>query len=230
MKNKVNYLAIVVFFVIAVALRYLTNKTAILDGVHNDFLKAVLQGAGPAVGAFTVFALFGIKMQLTLQGNYRKLTFPFLLFWVLSIALILTAEYYIKGTLSGYAVFTILVYGLLEEIGWRGFLQRELKPLPEFVNILLVATLWFLWHLNLEFTSSNLMFFGILVLGSWGIGKVADATNSLLAVAAFHSLNNFFGKLTTINMIIIAVLLIVWITSLLLKKKYVHKSAQDAAI
>lgn len=230
MKNKVNYLAIVVFFVIAVALRYLTNKTAILDGVHKDFLKAVLQGAGPAVGAFTVFALFGIKMQLTLQGNYRKLTFPFLLFWVLSIALILTAEYYIKGTLSGYAIFTILVYGLLEEIGWRGFLQRELKPLPEFVNILLVATLWFLWHLNLEFTSSNLMFFGILVLGSWGIGKVADATNSLLAVAAFHSLNNFFGKLTTINMIIIAVLLIVWITSLLLKKKYVHKSAQGAAI
>ena len=227
MKNKVNYLAIVVFFMIAVALRYLTNKTAILNDVQNDFLKAVLQGAGPAVGAFSVFALFGIKMQLTLQGNYSKLIFPALLFWVFPIILILAVEYYIKGTLSGYAVFTILVYGLLEEIGWRGFLQRELKPLPEFVNVLLVAPLWFLWHLNFEFTSSNLMFFGILVLGSWGIGKVANATNSLLAVAAFHSLNNFFGKLTMANLIIIAVLLIVWITLLVVKKKNGLKKHQS---
>ena len=223
-------MAICIFFAVAIALRYITNKTSILEGVSSDFLKAILQGAGPAIGAFVVFTLFGIKRQLSLKGNYSRHIFPLLLFWIFPIALILAVEYYIKGTFSWYAVFTILVYGLLEEIGWRGFLQRELKPLPELINILIVATFWFLWHLNFELTSSNMLFFCILVLGSWGIGKVADATNSLLAVAAFHSLNNFFGKLTTINMIIIAVLLIVWITSLVLKKSYERKGDQDLAV
>ncbi|KKX50082.1 CPBP family intramembrane glutamic endopeptidase [Sphingobacterium sp. IITKGP-BTPF85] len=143
---------------------------------------------------------------------------PFLLYWALPIILILGTEYAIKGTLSFEAITAILIYGLLEEIGWRGFLQQQLKPLPELLNVLIVAVLWFIWHLNFDFTSSNLLFLGILILGSWGIGKVANNTHSLLAVAAFHSLNNFFLEMNTLKIILLISLLSIWIIALVIRK------------
>ncbi len=223
MKHKINVLAILTFYIIAIALRYFTNKTDLLDGVTSNFLNVVLQGISPAIGAIAVFYIFKIKPIINLKGNYSKISTPFLLYWATPIALISGAAYFIKGTIAPVTVISILLYGLLEEIGWRGFLQRELKHLPEFLNILLVATLWFIWHLNFDLTSSNLLFFAILVLGSWGIGKVADSTHSLLAVSAFHSLNNFFPVMNATKTILLITLLIIWITSLLIRKKRLTK-------
>ena len=187
MKNKINYLAIIVFYAIAILCRYLTNKAGILDGIGNEYLKSILTGIGPTLGAVAVFFIFKIKPTMSIKGNYKNLTSP--------------------------------IYGLLEEIGWRGFLYQQLKELPLFTNILIVATLWFLWHLNFELTSSNLLFYGILILGSWGIGKVTDATNSLIAVSAFHSLNNFFPNLDNTKILILALLLTAWIIALVIRKR-----------
>jgi membrane protease YdiL (CAAX protease family) len=219
MKTKINVFAILTFYIIAISLRYLTNKTDLLEGVSSNFLKVILQGISPAIGAIAAFYIFNIKPTLNLKGNYSKISIPFLLYWAIPIVLISGAEYLIKGTITPAIVISILLYGLLEEIGWRGFLQRELKPLPEFLNILLVATLWFIWHLNFNLTSSNLVFFIILVLGSWGIGKVADSTHSLLAVSAFHSLNNFFTAMDTTKMILLVSILLIWVIALIIRKK-----------
>lgn len=144
---------------------------------------------------------------------------PVAIYWIFPILLISTVSYVVKGTFPWILVFSILIYGLLEEIGWRGFLYQHLKTLPLFQNILIVSSLWFLWHLNLEFSSSNLFFYGIIVLGTWGIGKVADSTNSLIAVSAFHSLNNFFPNLDSIKILILTTLIVVWIIGLLIKKR-----------
>lgn len=223
MKNKVNYLAILTFFIIAIALRYLTNKTDLLSNVPSGFIKIILQGISPNIAAITVFAVFKIKPILTLKGNYGHILTPFLLYWTLPIVLILGVEYGTKGTISFEAITAILIYGLLEEIGWRGFLQQQLKPLPEILNIFIVAILWFVWHLNFDFTSSNLLFFGILILGSWGIGKVANQTYSLLAVSAFHSLNNFFPDMNTIKVLLILCLISIWVIALIIRKKQQNK-------
>lgn len=226
MKSKVNLAAILIFYIVAISLRYLTNKTAFLSIVPNEYLKAILHGIGPAIGALLVFKLFKIKPVLSLKGNYKQLLFPFALFWVLPIALISATAYFKNGTLPLLSVSSILIYGLLEEIGWRGFLQQALEPLPKFAGILIIAVLWFIWHLNFDFTVSNLLFFGILFLGSWGIGKVADSTHSLLAVAAFHSLNNFFHQLDTTKIILLVILLSVWIAALVYQKKRKETASQ----
>lgn len=218
MKSKVNYIAIFTFFTVAVFLRFLTNKTALLDNLNNDFLQIILQGVGPAIGALVVFIVFKKKPVLSLKGNYQNLLSPTLLYWGLPMILIWIVDYFTDENFSLAGVFFILIYGLLEEIGWRGFLQQELKPLPKFLNILIVAVLWFIWHLNFDFTSSNLLFFFILLFGSWGIGLVADKTYSLIAVSAFHSLNNFFPELNSRTTIILIGLIAVWIVSLILRK------------
>ncbi len=219
MKTKPNYFAVATFYLIAIVCRYLTNKTDILNGISSDVIRAILTGIGPTIGAIVVFSLFKIKPVLSLKGNYETILVPFALFWLLPIVLISAAEFMAKGTISPITITAILVYGLFEEIGWRGFLQQELKSLPKFAGILIVAVLWFVWHLNFELTSSNMIFFGILVLGTWGISKVADATNSLLAVAAFHSLNNFFHELDTVKAAILVTLLAVWIGALVVRKR-----------
>jgi membrane protease YdiL (CAAX protease family) len=110
----------------------------------------------------------------------------------------------------------IFFYGLLEEIGWRGFLQQQLQGLPGIWNILIVSILWFVWHLNFEITAINLIFFGLLIFGSWGMGFVANKTKSLLLVAAFHSLNNVKSDN---NIIIIALLFVSWIAIIVYMEK-----------
>lgn len=230
MKGKINYWAIVVFYLIAILCRYLTNKTGILDGIANVYLKSILTGIGPALGAVAVFAIFKIKPKMTLKGNYKSLLLPMAIYWILPIALISIVTYFQKGTNPWIIILTTLIYGLFEEIGWRGFLYQQLKEWPLFVNILVLSTLWFLWHLNFEFTSSNLIFYGILILGSWGIGKVGDSTNSLLAVTAFHSLNNFFPNYDSTRIGILIVLLAVWISGLVIRKRLQKKTSANKGL
>ena len=67
-------------------------------------------------------------------------------------------------------------YGLLEEYGWRGFLQYELRNLPVWQYVLIITVMWFLWHLDLNLL--NVSFFLLLLFASWGIGKVVSETHS----------------------------------------------------
>ena len=225
MRKYKSIIAIAVFYVIAITLRYLTNKTAILSGVENEFLRTIFQGIGPAVGALIACILFRIKMEMGLKGIFKNNLLPLSIYWIFPILLIGLIAYFTNGTLPFIPIITILIYGLLEETGWRGFLQQLLKPLPKIAGILIITVLWFIWHLNFELSSSNLLFFGVLLLGSWGIGLVADKTKSLLAAASFHSLNNFFVELNTQKILILVILLTVWILSIVYRRKLkIHNS------
>jgi membrane protease YdiL (CAAX protease family) len=147
-------------------------------------------------------------------------------FWIVPVVLIGTVSYIQQGQFPFVLLFTVLVYGLLEEIGWRGFLQEQLKDLPKLQSIIIIAVLWFIWHLNFEFTASNMIFLGVLFLGTWGIGKVYSKTYSLLAVAGFHSLNNFFRNgLHEKELILIAILLVIWIAFMVWYKRN-YKAAE----
>ena len=223
MKTKIYFksiIAIAVFYVIAITLRYLTNKTSLLSGVESEFLKIILQGISPAVGALIACILFRIKMEMGLKGVFKNNLLPVLIYWIFPILLIGLIAYFTNKTILFVPILTILIYGLLEEIGWRGFLWQLLKPLPKIAGILIIAVLWFIWHLNFELSNANLLFLGILLLGSWGIGLVADKTKSLLAVAAFHSLNNFFAALNIQEIIILVILMTVWILSIVYRRKF----------
>ena len=96
----------------------------------------------------------------------------------------------IGGWDLGVTCLFAFAYGLLEEYGWRGFLQYELRELPVWQYVLIITMMWFLWHLDLNLRSI-LPFFLLLLFASWGIGKVVRDTHSLLFCAAFHGIVNF---------------------------------------
>lgn len=228
MKNKINIAAIIVFYAMAVLFRFAAVKTELLNNIDNEYLKILLRGVGPAIAALVVFVFFKIPSRLSLKGFYKNLIIPFFVYWILPAVLISSVYYFQNGNFPILLMFTVLVYGLLEEIGWRGFLQEHLKPLPKIYSILIIASLWFIWHLNFDAGLQNIIFFGIILLGTWGIGKIYDKTHSLFAVAGVHSLNNFFRNgLHETELILIVILLVIWIMFIIRGDKTIRKHIEN---
>lgn len=230
MFKKIPVAAIAVFYVIAVAVRYLATKTALPAYINNAFLETLFRGVGPALGAIVVAVVFKIKIPLTIKGRFSNVLIPFVLYWLVPFVILISASLFTRKGNAYLTVLGILIYTLLEETGWRGFLRPALKPLPKFTNILIVTVLWFIWHLDIAFTAGHLLFFVILFMGSWGIGIVADKTGSLLAVAAFHSLNNIYAASDAKDnhvLIVLGTLFAIWLTSVLLIDKMVKQNPEN---
>ncbi|MFA5229126.1 MAG: CPBP family intramembrane glutamic endopeptidase [Candidatus Paceibacterota bacterium] len=241
--TKKRIFAIILFYAIAVLIRYLTNKTGFLDHIENAFLKICLQGVGPAIGALVAFKAFGLKLTYSFAGKLKPLLLSVFVFVVIPVAgfaiigvtesehVIVTSNVFLAGAkLSLY----FLIYAILEEIGWRVFLQEQLGFLNKYLKYAVIGTLWFIWHLNFGLTISNLIFLFVLILASWGIGTVGDKTKSILGVGAFHALYNLFtaghfdpkGKI-----IVLSVCALIWVLYIVfydrISKRVLHWKQQQ---
>lgn len=176
--------AIATFYIVALVLRLV----ALLIGnkypeLRENYAFQLSTGLGPMIGAFAAMAIFKRKTEYTLVGrsvwkSVATIVIPCIVFGI------------IGGLDTGILCLLAFVYGLLEEYGWRGYLQYELRELPIWQYVLIITVMWLLWHLDLN--QRNLLgFFPLLLLASWGIGKVASDTHSLLFCAAFHGIVNF---------------------------------------
>lgn len=180
--------AIATFYIIALLVRLISllvvNKFPSIETNYALQVSAALAtGLGPAIGALVAMLLFKRKTEYTLVGKSAKksiatIVIPCIVFGI------------IGGWDLGLTCFWAFAYGLLEEFGWRGFLQYELRELPVWQYVLIITIMWFLWHLDLS-QRSVLPFFLLLLFASWGIGKVVSDTHSLLFCAAFHGIVNF---------------------------------------
>ena len=109
----------------------------------------------------------------------------------------------------------IVVNGLGEETGWRGFLQPTLqRVLPPRLAIPAVAVIWAGWHAPLfailttyrGFTPATLLGFGIgLACGAVVLGWLYNRTGSILAVALWHATYNVTAATDAAHGIIAAV-------------------------
>ena len=98
-------------------------------------------------------------------------------------------------------IIALLVNGLGEETGWRGFaahrLLRERRPLTA---SLIVALLWGFWHLPMFWVVESFRSFGPAAIVGWAVGLTAGSVvltylyrgsgNSILLVAAWHTAFN----------------------------------------
>ena len=182
--KNIHWGAILTFYIIALTLRLITIVLGNMYPSHGvNYALELSTGLGPIVGALVAMAIFKRKTEYTITGksvwkSIVTIAVPCLVFGI------------IGGLDTAIICFMAFVYGLLEEYGWRGFLQNELKGLPMWQYVLIITVMWFLWHLDLN-ARDILPFFLLLLFASWGIGKVAKDTHSLLFCAAFHGIVNF---------------------------------------
>lgn len=185
---KKKWLAIGLFYLIAVVVRYVALNIA--HDIENPSFTdlsiwpvAWAEGVGPCLGAIIVVLLFKRDFYCSITGSSLiksaiSLLIPFAVCFILHHEL-------------SFILLGFIFYSFLEEVGWRGYLQGELKDKSLFVQSLVIGTMWLLWHIQIGLNLGTLIFWLLLVFGSWGIGKIATDTHSLVLCACFHTLYNF---------------------------------------
>jgi membrane protease YdiL (CAAX protease family) len=206
-ERRVPWGEIALYFIIATAVTapfrlgwYDPGNSITLPYGFNVLFK-VLRGIGPAVGFVVMRYLVRSKVPRTTSfwGVDRNSSLAAALVFPLGLAIlgiennagISPAAY---GFLGGT---TFVLYALGEEFGWRGYLQQALSPLTMPPRIVVIATLWYFWHLN--FLNPNIalkthvVMYVSLLFGSWGLLKITDSTRSILFAAAVHLIFNLFA-------------------------------------
>ena len=131
-------------------------------------------------------------------------------------------DFEIDAHLYGFIAITgTLLYCIMEEYGWRGYLQEELKTLKTWQKYLVIGFIWYLWHLTFLTKATigdNLFFLAMMILGSWGIGQVVESTKSIIAGACFHMIIQIMmfnaliknGINGTEKLIILGISVVIW--------------------
>jgi hypothetical protein len=182
--KDIHFGAIALFYMIALSLRLITlavgNK---YPSLWENYAFQLSTGLGPIFGALVAMAIFKRKTEYTITGKS---------IWKSIVTIVVPCLTFsiIGGLNMGILCLLAFTYGLLEEYGWRGFLQYELRKLPMWQYVLIITVVWFLWHLDLN-QRNVLPFFLLLLFASWGIGKIATDTHSLLFCSTFHGIVNF---------------------------------------
>lgn len=184
----INWKAIALFYLIAVLTRIIALKCLeIGDSPFSFWLRVWAEGIGPCLGALAAVLVFKRSFYCTLTGRSLMKS-------IATVALPFIVCFLFDRSLS-FTLLGFISYSLLEEVGWRGYLQGELKDMNHTLRIFIITTMWFFWHITIGFNIESLAFYGVLFLGSWGIGNIARDTQSLMACACFHTLFNFSNYL-----------------------------------
>jgi membrane protease YdiL (CAAX protease family) len=153
----------------------------------------LLEGSGVIIGALIVIPLLKRhrKIEITLFGTSKSKALLMAIIPIIILTIIgVKNEFDLDSHLYGFiAITTTLIYCIMEEYGWRGYLQEELKTLKPWLKYSIIGLIWYLWHLTFLTKATfgdNLFFLAMMIFGSWGIGQVAESTKSILASACFH--------------------------------------------
>lgn len=164
----------------------------------GTLLWHLVSGLGPCLGALVVWATLRPPRRLSLGGTYPPLAWAMGLVPALTLGLVgvrnpYTLESHLFG---GFIGLWIMAYALLEETGWRGYLQQEFSDYPRLVRYVLVALFWYPWHFTFlqgHSLTAELLIFSMFVAASLLLGWLADRTISILVAACFHATANILG-------------------------------------
>lgn len=157
------------------------------------FISVLLEGSGVLIGGIiTLFLLKNKRVtEISFFGTSKQKSLimaaiPIMLLTIIGVNNDFELNSHQYGVI---AILGTLVYCIMEELGWRGYLQEELKSLNPWRKYIIIGSIWYLWHLSFLKNASigdNLFFLTMMIFGSWGIGQVAESTKSILACACFH--------------------------------------------
>jgi uncharacterized protein len=244
--QKINPTRLITFLIIAFCVsnifRFnLFHFNEILEKKYNWsylIIESVLEGSGIFLAG--IFGLYQISKKRSIDVSFfgsskLKSILMALIPTILLIVIGVKNKYEINAHLFGLiAAFGTFLYCIMEEYGWRGYLNEEFKFLKPVLRFVLVGFIWYTWHLSFLTKVSlidNLTFMATLIAGSWGIGKIVELTNSILVCACFHLIVNIFMYNSFFNnafegyskLIIFGVSVILWILIIIWWEKDLKK-------
>jgi len=200
-QNNIDWKRILIFFIIATTIsnifRFdifeLKSELKQLPSWIFILTTIFLEGIGVLIGALIVIPLLKKrrKTEITLFGTSKPKSLLMAIIPVIILTIIgVRNEFELNYNFYGFiTIIGSLLYCIMEEYGWRGYLQEELKILRPWLKYVIIGAIWYLWHLTFLTNASigdNLFFLTMMIFGSWGIGQVAELTKSIIASACFH--------------------------------------------
>lgn len=197
-----KWIRIALYYAIALAFSFLARiywRTSDLADARLGtwgLYRHLFSGIGPFVGAIVIWSVFRPERRMSFGGTFlpmgiAMLAVPAVVLGVFGVTNAFGTDVHVFGVQIG---IWIALYAVLEETGWRGYLQSEFSGWPALLRYAIVGVFWYAWHLTYLLARNpigteltNLVF---IVLASIGIGFVADRTRSILAAAAFHIVGN----------------------------------------
>ena len=231
--NKISWKRILAFFIIATAIYNIFRfdifelKPELEKLPTWIFVLTVvfLEGIGVFIGALIAISFLkkNRKTEITLFGTSKlksliMIVIPIIILTIIGVKNDFEMDSHIYGFI---AVIGTLLYCIMEEYGWRGYLQEELKTLKTWQKYLVIGFIWYLWHLTFLTKATigdNLFFLAMMILGSWGIGQVVESTKSIIAGACFHMIIQIMmfnaliknGINGTEKLIILGISVVIW--------------------
>ena len=200
-KEQLSWTRIVLFFVVATVVSNIFRFDVFgfrpyfeqLPVLLSILVILALEGSGVIAAAWLCMALLRRQRStnITLLGTSK---FKGLMMAAIPVLVVMSIGVVNDAGVSEHiyglaAIVGSLSYCIMEEYGWRGYLHEELRGVSPPVKYVSIGCIWYVWHLSFltEATlGSNLFFLSMIILGSWGIGQVVEATKSVLASACFH--------------------------------------------
>jgi uncharacterized protein len=224
---SIYYLIALAFSALSRLYWHTSDPAAAGDGPWGLY-RHLISGLGPLVGAITVWTVFRPERRMSLGGTFpamgwAMMAVPAAVMAALGIANPFGIDPHLFGIHVG---IWVAVYALLEETGWRGYLQDEFRHRPALLRYLIVGLFWYGWHFSYlagNPVGSEISNLGMILLASIGIGFVADRTRSILAAAAFHVIGDVMGlmrEFTTLlpsthaRLVVVAICVVVWLIML----------------
>lgn len=219
-KNYRIALYILLYYVIALVLRYylVIIKPEFYTNL-NIHGQSLLSGVSPLIGGLILVKIFNRPNHLTLfsigyWSTIIVILIPLLLFFIIGSIKLGKPNYSLA-----FAIIISILYAIFEEYGWRGYLQSELSKISAIYKYLIISVLWYFWHLDFGLDLQHLFSYFFVLMGSIGIGYVADKSKSLILPSLFHMFFNvlftnslrgisFSQKVMILSVSIIAVILV----------------------
>lgn len=202
--KKVNWLSVVVFYILACTISWPffwwrdMNAAGWAQWTAPNFLKTWCYMWGPGIAAIICFLLFRKSHHKTISF-FGSSVLKSIAFYVVPI--IALAAVGVQGQGMNPHLFPLIV-GVLgfisilgEELGWRGFLQDALRPLPELWKYILIGIMWEFWHFTNRMGHGALVQIVIrvsiwivaLILVSFIMGRATERSKSVVIAVTLHA-------------------------------------------
>tara|TARA_B110000114_G_C14929364_1_gene331817 strand:- start:32 stop:760 length:729 start_codon:yes stop_codon:yes gene_type:complete len=158
-------------------------------------LSALLIPMGLMLSSLFLRTKLKIENKITFFGQNPKCCCLLLILPVLCLSIVgMHNNHGINPHLLGFFFgLVIMIYVLMEEYGWRGYLQEELAISNEWLRAIIIGAIWYLWHWSFVSNpdvKSNLIFLAVMIAGSLAIGKIADTTKSIAICGFAHAMGS----------------------------------------
>lgn len=201
-RTTVDWKAVVLFYVLACALSWPffwwrdMHRASWIAWSAPRYLKASFYMWGPGLAALVALYVFRRRhvRTITFLGRWPAVSVAFYLVPLAALGLAYAPELGRRALLvpgiGALSLFNILG----EELGWRGFLQDALRPLPRLQRYVLLGAMWEFWHFTARTSSGSApqiamrlaIMYPLTILLTAIIGELTDRTRALLVAVTLH--------------------------------------------